>query len=572
MEKILYNYKPEEIVTLFEILFTNLREGVIIVDEDMTIISVNQAFNLITGYSSDEVVGKKPSFLKSNHHDEKFYNSIWSKLNSIGRWKGDIWDRHKNGETFLIDLSIIAIKTNKSDKKLYIGIYSEYSSSKMHLSKTINTDPLTNLPNRTLFRDHLGFMLAHARRNNQIVALLLIDIDRFKFTNETLGFSVGDTILIKTARRLRKILREVDGVFRLGNDEFAIVLEEIKEVNDAAKVAKKVLQIISTPINLPAYEKILYISASIGISVFPQDGADFEELIQNSEAAMYKAKEIDQNYYQFYSRSINASSLNHLTMEHLLHRALNNNEIILHYQPIIDIKKKTIIGAEALVRWDNPELGLVSPVEFIPIAEETGLIISIGEYIMLTACKNAKEWHDLGFNDCHISINLSAKQFEHHNLVPKLEHIIAKSGFPSNFVHIEITESLGMKNAKQTIEILKKLRQKGIHISIDDFGTGYSSLSYLKKFPVNTLKIDRSFINDLEKENDSATISTLIISMAHALNFKVIAEGVETEKQLQFLENQKCDMFQGYLFSRPVPNEEFKKLLYMNRKKSSKSR
>lgn len=568
MDKFFNSNDTKENLTIYNTLFANTHEGIIITDRKGIIQAVNPAFSLITGYTSDEAIGKKPTFLKSDRHDKHFYKTMWLKLNKIGRWNGNIWDRRKNGEIFLIELTITVIKDVKNNKNLYIGILTEHSGSEKNLIRKTNYDPLTNLPNRILFRDHLGFMLAHARRNNQIVALLLLDLNRFKVMNDTLGYNAGDMILINTAQRLKKVLREVDAVFRLGNDEFAIILEEVAKIEDAAKVAKKIFHALNPPFKLPYYEKNLYISASIGISVFPQDGSNHEDLIKNAETAMYQAKELEQNNFQHYSPSMNATTFEHLTMEHQLHKALERQEFVVYYQPLIDIKTNSIIAAEALVRWAHPELGLVSPAEFIPIAEETGLIIPIGEYVMRTACEKTKEWQDMGYDGFHISINLSARQFQQYDLVQKIEIILSKSNFSPHFLELEITESVGMKNAEHTINILNQLKEKGIHISIDDFGTGYSSLSYLKKFPIDTLKVDQSFVRDIGEDQDSETIVALIISMAHTLKLKVIAEGVESEKQLAFLEKQNCDMLQGYLFSKPLPAEQFEKLLVENKQKT----
>lgn len=567
MDKFFSSFSAQYNLSIYRTLFENAHEGIIITDEKGIIRAVNPAFSLITNYTPEEAVGKKPSFLKSGRHDKKFYDTMWSKLRKIGRWNGNVWNRRKNGAIFLIELTITAVKSVKEKKTLYIGIFTDQTKAEDKLIKKSNYDPLTNLPNRFLFRDHVGFMLAHARRNDQILALLLLDLNRFKVMNETLGFHAGDAILIDTADRLKKALREVDAVFRLGNDEFAIILEEVSKIEDAAKVAKKILRIFSIPFKLSSYEEDFYISAAIGISIFPQDGSGFEELIKNAETAMYRAKELEQNNFQHYSPAMNATTFEHLTMEHQLHKALEQQDFVVYYQPIIDIKTYTIIGAEALVRWAHPELGLVSPAEFIPIAEETGLIVPIGEYVMRSACEKTKEWQNKGFRKLRISVNLSARQFQQYDLIQKIEIILLLSDLKPSSLELEITESLGMKNAEQSIKTLNELKVKGIKISIDDFGTGYSSLSYLRKFPIHNLKIDQSFVRDIGEDPDSETIASLIISMAHTLKLKVIAEGVETEKQLSFLKGQKCDMFQGYIFSKPVPAEMFEKLLAKDKMK-----
>ena len=561
MRALLNSYNAEDIIELFDSLFSNTVEGIVITDKKGKILSVNSAFTTITQFGQDEIAGKEMSFLHSGRHDKPFYKALWAKVKKEGTWRGTIWDRRKNGEVFLVELTIATVKNQHGRKTHYIGIYNENTAPENDAAHNENRDPLTNLPNRMLFQDHFKFMLAHARRNNQIVALLFLDIDRFKIMNDTLGYNAGDEILTTTAKRLRNTLREVDSVFRLGNDEFAIILEEVAKIEDAALVAKRILEAFSKPFTLTCYDRELYLSASIGISIYPKDGSDFEELIKYSEIAMFQAKKTEQNNFQHYSPAMDSRSLEHLTMEHQLHKALEQDEFRVYYQPIYDIKSKSIIGAEALARWIHPELGFVPPDKFIPLAEETGLIIPIGEFILYSACKQTKQWHKKGFTNFNIFINLSARQFEQYDLVEKLESVLARTELTPNFLEVEITESIGMKDAVHTIQILEELKAKGIHISIDDFGTGYSSLGYLKKFPIDTLKIDRSFIGDMEKDHDSETIVSLIISMAHTLNLKVIAEGVETKKQLTYLKKQKCDLLQGYLFSKPLPADEFEEIL-----------
>lgn len=555
----------EEIFSIFNKIYTNLYEGVIIINEHNRIQAVNPAFSLITGYFAKDVIGKRPWFLKSNQHNRQFYKSMIFELTKFGRWKGDIWSRRKNGEICLVELSIIALE--KNHKQFYIGIFSEYAKSGKVFTRKSNIDPLTNLPSRMIFQDRLSFMLAHARRNDQIVALLLLDINRFKVMNDTLGFNIGDMILMTTAKRLKKVLREVDGLFRLGNDEFAIILEEVSKIEDTARVAKKILSTFNTPYRFPAYKDDIYLSANIGISVFPQDGSTFEIIIKNAETAMYRAKELEQNHFQHYSPTMNARSFEHITLEHQLHRAVDQQEFIIYYQPFIDIKTNTIIGAEALIRWQHPELGLVSPAVFIPLAEETGLIIPIGDFVLREACEKAKSWQENINSSFFISVNLSTRQFEQHDLIQKIEIILANTKLSPYSLELEITESISMSDAEKTIMTMNELKERGIRISIDDFGTGYSSLSYLRKFPIDTLKIDQSFVRDIGQDQDSETIISLIISMAHTLKLEVIAEGVETPPQLDFLRDQQCDSLQGYIVSKPIPASQFEMLLMANKLK-----
>ena len=380
-----------------------------------------------------------------------------------------------------------------------------------------------------------------------------------------------DQILINTANRIRKVLREADAIFRLGNDEFAIVLEEVSKVDDPAKVAKKILSEFEQPFQIECYKEKLYVSASIGISIFPQDGSEPDTIIKNAEAAMYQAKEVEQNSFQHYAPDMNARSFEHLTIEHQLHKAVELNQFVVYFQPFIDVKNNRIVGAEALVRWNHPDIGLIPPAKFIPIAEETGLIVPIGEFVLEEACARAREWRDAGHDDFFIAVNLSARQFHQYDLLKKVRSVLEKTGLPPEGLELEITESLGMRDAQLTIKTLTEFRDMGIKIAIDDFGTGYSSLSYLKKFPLNTLKVDQSFVRDITENRDSETIVDLIISMAHTLNLKVIAEGVETERHLACLQKYRCDIFQGYLFSRPVPAEEFVHLFQVFKGNASKT-
>lgn len=565
MDSIFSAVVPEDFFQIANSFVNNAGEGIIICDHEKKIRYTNPVFLELTGYDEDELIGKNPSLLDSDRQDDSFYLKMWKSLDEEYFWKGTIWDRRKNGEIFLLELTIIKIDTKSQDTCYYLGIFTDLSSSEKFYKNLSNYDALTNLPNRILFRDHLGFMLAHAKRNDQILAILMLDLNRFKVMNDTLGCNVGDSILVHTAERLQNTVRDVDAVFRLGNDEFAIILEEIKKSSDASSVAQKILHKFNSPYQIAEYKEDLFISASIGISLYPQDGTNADDLIKNAETAMYRSKELEQNNFQHYSPSMNASLLEHLTMEHQLYKAIEGNEFVVYYQPLINIESGKIIGAEALVRWVHPELGMVSPAEFIPIAEDTGLIIPIGDYVLNAACEQAKTWQGMGNEHFRISVNLSGRQFKLHDLVQKVEIILMQTELPPHSLDLEITESICMEDAEVSIDILQKFQKRGIHISIDDFGTGYSSLSYLKKFPIDVLKIDQSFVRDITEDSDSAKIVSLILSMAHTLNLRVIAEGVETEKQLAYLQKHDCDMCQGYYFSKPVPAEDFEVLLRNNK-------
>jgi diguanylate cyclase (GGDEF)-like protein len=427
-------------------------------------------------------------------------------------------------------------------------------------------DNLTGLPNRLLFKEHLSLSLAHAVRSNKVAAILFLDLDRFKQINDTLGHSIGDKLLQEVAERLLICVRKSDvvgrdeggdltsSVARLGGDEFTVLLTDIVTLQDAARVARRIIDNVSQPINLDGHEVI--VTTSIGISLYPDDGKDVVTLIKNADTAMYHAKDQGRNNFQFYTQSMNATAYERLVLENNLRKALEREEFFLHYQPQFDIATAEIIGVEALVRWKHPKMGIVSPGEFIPLAEETGLITQIDEWVMQTACAQNKLWQMAGLPPITIAVNLSGQHFIRKNLLDTVTRIIEDTGLDPRYLDLELTESVLMKNAKDTVNTLRALKEIGLHISIDDFGTGYSSLSYLKRFPLDTLKIDQSFVREITTDSDSAAITTAIIAMAHSLKLRVLAEGVETEEQLAFLRDHGCHAMQGFLYSRPLPAGE----------------
>ncbi|MBI5196613.1 MAG: EAL domain-containing protein [Nitrospirae bacterium] len=433
-------------------------------------------------------------------------------------------------------------------------------------------DSLTGLPNRSLFNDRLSQVILQAQRNNQKLAVIFLDLDRFKNINDTLGHPTGDLLLKAVADRLSKSLRQSDTIShdvideftisRHGGDEFTILLPGVNHVRDAARVAQKVLDILTEKFSVGIHE--LFISASAGISMYPADGDNAETLVKNADIAMYTAKEHGRNNYQFFTSAMNASVFERLTVENSLRKAIKKDEFILHYQPRVDIKTGRITGMEALVRWQHPEFGLVPPAQFIPIAEETGLIIPIGEQILWKTCRQNKIWQDAGLPHLRVGVNLSARQFQQQNLVEMISLALNNTGLSSAWLEIEITESTIMKDVSRTVRVLNKIHDMGVQIAIDDFGTGYSSLSYLKAFPIDMLKIDRAFLMGVTINPNDAAIVNAIIAMAHILKLKVIAEGVETEEQLNFLRSGQCDDMQGYFFSRPLPPEELEQLLKNN--------
>ena len=420
-------------------------------------------------------------------------------------------------------------------------------------------DALTGLPNRPLYIDRLIMALAQASRVNQKVAVFFLDLDRFKDINDSLGHSTGDGLLKAVAERIRRCVREGDTVARFGGDEFTLLIPKIDHVEDAAKIAQKILETLKIPFSVNDHE--LFVTTSVGISVFPNDGTDPETLVRNADTAMYRAKDQGRDNYQLYAPAMNARALERLALENMLRKALSHRELVLYYQPVADMQTKNIVGVEALIRWKHPELGMVSPAHFISVAETSGLIIPIGDWVLRTACKQTKLWQKKIDHDFTVAVNLSARQFQQPNLTEEIAEVLEETGLEAKYLELEITESNAMQNAENTIYTLRELKGLGVRISMDDFGTGYSSLNYLKRFPIDTLKLDQSFVRDITSNPSDAAIATAVIAMAHSLDLKVIGEGVEKEDQFAFLQKQKCDYIQGYLFSPPLPVEKLEAYL-----------
>ena len=435
----------------------------------------------------------------------------------------------------------------------------EREQVQQHLTHLAHHDQLTGLANRELFHDRLGRAVARADRSKKMVGLMFLDLDRFKEINDSLGHQAGDDLLIMVSKRLQGCVRETDTIARLGGDEFTVIIEGTSSPEEAALVAKKILLTMQKPFTLADQE--VFVTTSIGLTVYPTDANNVELLLKNADMAMYRAKEEGRNKYQFYSVDMNNRAHERLRTEGLLHKALENNEFSLCYQPKVDMNTGDIIGAEALIRWINDEIGFVSPVDFIPMAEETGLIIPIGEWVIRTACKQIRDWKNKGLSEVRVAINLSARQFRQGNLAKLIDSILKEYGLTPECLPLEITESLLMSDKDDSKRALEELKAMGFQIYLDDFGTGYSSLSYLKKFPIDALKIDRSFVMDIPDDKDDMAISRAIVAMSHALRLDVVAEGIETMAQYDFLRELGCEEAQGYLFSKPVSAEEFEQLL-----------
>ncbi|ABK44728.1 diguanylate cyclase/phosphodiesterase with PAS/PAC sensor(s) [Magnetococcus marinus MC-1] len=552
----------EEGLVLAKMIFDNAGEAIVITDAQGDITDVNPAYQRIMGYTRDEIVGQNPSILKSGRHDEQFYEQMWNEMLSEGHWQGEIWDRRKSGEIFPKWLTIDAIRDEQGVISNFVGLFMDITQQKEteeQLEKLAYYDPLTELPNRALFRDRLEQEMRLSARGGKSLGLFFIDLDRFKYVNDSLGHDKGDDLLIQVAGRIKHHLRTSDTVARLGGDEFTVILPGIEQTNDVARIAGAIVKSLGEVFVLQGHE--VFIGGSIGIAMHPDDGEDYETLTKHADTAMYRAKEEGRGTYKFFTSDMNEINGRRLSLERALRQAVECNQLTLHYQPKVDVKQCRITGMEALVRWNHPEQGLVSPVDFIPIAEETGLIITIGEWVMQQACMDAKRLARSSRHPLQVAINLSAKQFQDALLVAKLERSLQQSGLAPELLEVEITESLAMGDVNRTIEQIGELRALGVKVSIDDFGTGYSSLSYLKKLPLNALKIDKSFIQDLYLDSDDTAIVSSILSMASALGLSVVAEGVENQAQIHFLCEKECPTIQGYFFSKPLPFEAFEKFL-----------
>nr|CRH06851.1 putative Diguanylate cyclase/phosphodiesterase with PAS/PAC sensors [Candidatus Magnetococcus massalia] len=551
----------EQQLELAKRVILTVSEAIVITDAQGSILDVNPSFERITGYMRQEVLGKDPGVTKSGRHDVAFYKKMWDQLIEEGYWQGEIWDRRKNGEVFPKWLTINAIRDKRREVTHYVGVFTDISrekSTEAQLERLAFYDPLTQLPNRVLFRDRLSHEIGLSERAGKILVLLLIDLDRFKIINDTLGHGVGDGLLVQVSNRLVACVRKSDTVARLGGDEFGIILPGVEKPEDAAIVAETIISQLQMPFVLEGNEA--FIGGSIGIAIHPQDGENYETLTMNADAAMYKAKESGKGNYKFFTPDMNDQNAHRLQLEADLRRAIDGNELEVYYQPKMDAQSGQIMGMEALVRWNHPERGLVSPGDFIPLAEETGLIVALGEYVLTQACLCVRSWWDEGLPKLRVAVNLSARQFDEENMIEKVQEVLQSTGLPPQGLELEITESIAMHDVERAIEKVRGLRELGVRISIDDFGTGYSSLSYLKQFPLHALKIDRSFVQDMQDEDD-ATIVSSIISLAKSMHLGVVAEGVENTEQLDFLKGRDCNQVQGFFFSKPLAAEAFRQLL-----------
>ncbi|MFZ9737818.1 MAG: EAL domain-containing protein [Prochlorotrichaceae cyanobacterium] len=543
-------------------VFSNTAEGVVITDTRGTIVDVNAAFTTITGYAKTEVIGQTPRLLKSGRHDRAFYETLWQTIQKVGNWRGEIWNRHKNGKIYPEILSISRIEDHQGSITGYVGVFADITIAKdteAKLHRLAYQNSLTNLPNRRFLYLHLEQSIETATLSNTGFALLFIDLDRFKQVNDSLGASAGDSLLEQVADRLSNNKSENEWVAHLNGDEFVVVLEQIDNTDIIMQRVQALRKCLHEPFHLNAQE--IYITTSIGISCFPYHGKSAERLLQNADIALHEVKANGRNHFCFYLPEMTEDALQRMKLENALQIALKEEEFFLVYQPQWDLQTQHLYGMETLIRWNHPEMGLVPPGEFIPMAEQNGLIREIGPWVLRSACAQGKAWLDQGLPIGHIAVNVAGPQIQSGDFISIVQEILDETGFPPFHLELEVTESFVMQDPGERIQALEQLRLMGVQLAIDDFGTGYSSLSYLKQLPINKLKIDQSFVRNIAVDPNDLAIVEAIIALAKALNLAIIAEGVETEQQMAFLRERGCHQAQGYLYSRPLSPEAMEALL-----------
>jgi diguanylate cyclase (GGDEF)-like protein/PAS domain S-box-containing protein len=562
-------------------IFENSPNGIFITDRENHIARVNRSFIRITGYTEEEVLGRNPRFLASGRHDRIFYEKMWKRLLTFGTWKGEIWDRRKDGEIKPGWFGISVVHNDKLEIANYVAIFtdtSERKSAEERLDFLAHHDALTQLPNRVLARERFHLALAMTKWDDRSVALLRLDLDGFKYVNETFGYAVGDQLLVMVGERLRNLIRGTDTVSRESGDEYMILLPGIRDIKVLRRICTHFLDKLADPIEIAGHT--ISISASIGVAFYPRDGGDFDTLLRKADVAMYVAKNTGKNTYRLFAEGMDVDALDKLKLRADLANALENNEIHIVFQPQLDLATNQIMGTEVLCRWTHPERGPISPAHFIPVAEESGLIGRLGEWVLRQACAQGKRWFDFGIPPFIVAVNISIRQVNHGDLVGTVRKILAESGFPAEYLELELSEAGLLDDMESLLEVINQLKALGVRLSIDDFGTGCSSLNHLRRFGVDRLKIDQSFIHDMEisdhetetprhedrirlcvegeGEGENLAIVRAIIQMAQSLRLPVIAEGVETEKQKNVLIHLGCHEIQGYLISKPLSHQDLK--------------
>jgi diguanylate cyclase (GGDEF)-like protein/PAS domain S-box-containing protein len=552
---------------MLEQVFESSYTSVMITDSQSRIVEVNPAFTRISGYTPEEVRGRNPHFMASGRHDKLFYAEMWQDIKEGGHWEGEIWNRRKNGEVYPSWLSINEVRDSSGQLLYYVGISSDITKRKeaeAQIHQLAFYDPLTQLPNRRLLVERLQQAFSVGARSGHHGAVLFLDLDNFKTLNDTKGHDTGDLLLAEVARRLNASVRDGDTVARLGGDEFVVILESLSSREDEAAaqadmVAEKVREALGRPYHLGKYTH--YSTPSIGVVLFHGHRQSLDDVLKYADTAMYQAKTAGRNTIRFYDPVMQAAIEARAELEEDLRHALERNELCLHYQMQVDSRDR-IIGAEVLLRWQHPERGMISPAQFIPLAEETGLVVQIGLWVLQTACAQLKHWQgNEATRDLSLAVNVSAKQFRRPDFVKQVQRLLVESGAKPGLLKLELTESTVLENVEDTIAKMRELKLLGVSFSMDDFGTGYSSLQYLKRLPLDQVKIDQSFVRDIASDPNDAAIVQTIIAMSEVLGLKVIAEGVETVEQREFLELRGCHAYQGYLFGRPVPVGEFEQRL-----------
>lgn len=555
--------QTEQSERLAAAVVASTREGVMVTDPQLRIVSINRAFTEVLGYREEEVIGRSPRLMRSGRHDRTFYTAMWESIREKGHWQGEIWNRRKDGAIFPELLSISEVRAPDGQLTHYVGLFTDISrlkASEEQLEFLAHHDPLTRLPNRRRFEEHLQHALAEAQRSGARLALLMLDLDRFKDINDSWGHLAGDEWLQHVAERLGRRVRAADLLARLGGDEFVLVMQHLGSPDDAARLAAELITALGEPWQLSQGVEVSS-GASVGISLYPDHGLTPQRLLQGADAALYRAKADGGGTFRYFSDEMTQEARERLHIEGRLRRAVSQGQLKLVYQPQLDLASGRIIGAEALLRWFDPVEGMIPPDRFIPVAEASGLISELGLWVLREACGQGRRWQDEGLPPLTLAVNVAARQLQHGDLVAEVQQALSETGFPAERLELELTESSLMSREGHALATLQRLRHMGVRVAVDDFGTGYSSLAYLKRFPLDVLKIDRRFIADIPHDREDMEIASAVIAMGHSLRIQVLAEGVETPAQLEFLRLRGCDRYQGFVYGHPLDPEAFAHLL-----------